>query len=157
MIEDHISILPQLSEPSPPCPKGTDKGTDTPPSALLPRKRSHQKHGHSAVAQPHEGTTERSRVANCEWKSTTTHHAPGYWDQLLNISLTHRALSEFNCRATLKEKKAVFPASTPQDLDGFPHHLKQDLKRFARFGGPDLSDIVGVTHQSSSPFSDAPY
>jgi len=77
------------------------------------------------------------------WGSTTTHHAPGFYDLLsssgIGIGLTKRALQEFdrrNASETRQEPLEKLPFKDPLP----------DIKRFARHGGPDLSDVIGVSH-----------
>ena len=96
------------------------------------------------------------------------HHSPGYidtpafWDSLTKIWLTKHALKEFNrrnsrprspcCQARrptirnfLAEQRNVRQRISAADFlrNSAPKHLK-DVKQFARHGGPDLSDLVGV-------------
>ncbi|WEW59006.1 hypothetical protein PRK78_004474 [Emydomyces testavorans] len=96
------------------------------------------------------------------------HHAPGYidtpafWDSLSKIWLTKHALREFNRRNSLLhapchqarslttqkflvEQRNVRQCIAAADLlrNSAPKCLK-DVKRFARHGGPNLSDLVGV-------------
>lgn len=77
------------------------------------------------------------------WKSTTTHHAQGFWDLLsssgIGISLTKHALQEFDQRNTSETRQG------PLEKPLFKNPLL-DIKRFARHGGPGLSDIKGVSH-----------
>ena len=87
------------------------------------------------------------------WNSTTTHHAPGFWDTLPYIFLTRRALQEFDRRNTLVKitaKKTLPHISRSSGKDRIElstlRRASPHLKRFARAGGPDLSDIKGVSH-----------
>ncbi len=108
----------------------------------LLRKRKHR-----AVAQPQERNNKRRKpTPKCEWNSTTTYHALGFSDSLSKILLSRRALQEFDRRDALRVREAGIGASASVDLSG-------DLKRFARNGGPDLSDIGGVCYKYTQCFS----
>ncbi|KAL9128188.1 MAG: hypothetical protein Q9217_003088 [Psora testacea] len=84
------------------------------------------------------------------WKSTTTHHAPGFWRLLrssgIGISLTKGALQELD-RSNTSERQ-----QEPLEKPPFEGPL-EDIKRFSRHGCPDLSDIKGVSsaHWTSLP------
>ena len=98
---------------------------------------------------------------------TTVSQPPSaFWDSLSKIWLTKSALRELNCRnsqpissqprsqsrrpvtrnffAELKRSRRV-----TQSASDFLRHLEpgisKDIKRFARNGGPDLSDLRGVS------------
>ena len=108
-----------------------------------PHVSSSRKRKHRAIVQPQETNIKRCEgPPKRQWNSTTTHHAPGFWDSLSQIFLTHRALKEFDRREALKAREATTESLTPGTLVG-------DIKRFARTGGPDLLDIVGVNDQLS--------
>ena len=71
-----------------------------------------------------------------------------YWDNLSKLWLTDDALQEFN-RRTIRPTIPIPPHRTgKEDID------PAKLKRFARHGGPSLSDIRGVSLIQS--FSDSP-
>lgn len=64
---------------------------------------------------------------------------PEYWDKLSRVPLCRRALREFNRRAV---QPIALQPRTERDIEG---SLLQQLKRFARRGGPDLRRIRGVS------------
>jgi len=69
-----------------------------------------------------------------------------YWDSLLKLWLTRRALSELNRR----NGQVAFPIESvtrshySRNAIGQFNPVSTLLKRFARRGGPDNSDLVGV-------------
>ena len=73
--------------------------------------------------------------------ASATPHLSNFWDHLSTIHLTRRALRELNRRNNLRDSPAerALPASDSR---------LSDIIRFARQGGPDLSDIVGVSWSS---------
>ncbi|MCJ1388075.1 hypothetical protein MMC18_000919 [Xylographa bjoerkii] len=79
------------------------------------------------------------------WKSTTTHHAPGFWDLLtssgINISLTKRALQEFDRRNAEEAPKTPIQKVFSQEY--FP----LDIKRFSRHA--NYSDLRGYPEPAS--------
>lgn len=78
------------------------------------------------------------------------HRTPSwFWDNLSRQLLTSRALREFN-------RRTVWPA-TPVPPDWIDKEIKYpaQLKRFARHGGPSLSDLRAVS--SIKPFSKNPF
>ena len=95
-----------------------------------------------------------SSLANRQ-NSRSDPHLAAIWDHLSTIHLTRRALQEFNRRSA--KQGNTHSALTPRSkqLKGHSSSAKkillksklqdQYLKRFARQGGPDLSDIVGVS------------
>lgn len=80
-------------------------------------------------------------VRPCKKKNkSTTHHLPGFWDELSSIStifVTRRALKELDRRNTLLSAGYLGRQSTSNSFAG-------DIKRFARHGGPDLLDLRAV-------------
>ena len=96
------------------------------------QSRERHKDGHNSTIQ-------------CWWSSTTTHHAQAFWDSLSKHFLTHRALEEFDRRESVQREYHTSRAATASSAP-------RDLKRFARAGGPDLSDIVGVCILIFSPY-----
>ena len=99
---------------------------------------------------------------------TTVSHLPAFWDNLSKIWLTRHALKELNRRnrqpassqlrsqyrracqpvtrnfAELKRNRGVTQSASDFLSHCDPGTLK-DLKIFARNGGPDLSDLKGVS------------
>lgn len=62
-----------------------------------------------------------------------------FWDKLSRVPLCRRALREFNRRAVQST------APIPRPKREIERSQVQQLKRFARRGGPDLSRIRGVS------------
>ena len=83
-----------------------------------------------------------------------------YWNTLSKVPVTRRALKEFDRRhreqstsskrrklGRQRERKIVrtiYPNKAEQDLSQAAVHKSQRIKRFARGGGPDLTDLRGV-------------
>ena len=61
---------------------------------------------------------------------------PSFWDNLSRQWLTTRTLGEWNRRTALAAASDLPPRVDQEDWD---------LKRFARQGGPDLSEVRGVS------------
>ena len=85
---------------------------------------------------------------------STTHNGPSFYDLLPRIELTRRALQEFDRRKGLTSKPV--PSTTAIPAEDLPKSLPlrrtevlADLKRFARTGGTNLSDIRGFPRPSS--------
>ena len=82
-----------------------------------------------------------------EWRSTAFHHAPGFWDLLvangITLSLNRRTLQEFNRRNSLENQRTNLLEERPSKVFG-AQIAQAELKRFARLGGPNLSNIRGV-------------
>lgn len=93
----------------------------------------HKKHDPAAKSQ-------WKSVVNLPWKSSGTHHAPGFWDSLPTIYLTRRALQEFD-RRKAQETSRDSAASRLTSRE----EPRETLQRYSRMGGPDLSDIRGVS------------
>jgi len=66
---------------------------------------------------------------------------PEFWDTLSRVPLCRRALREFNRRAV---QPIALQPRPERDIEG---SLLQQLKRFARRGGPDLRRIRGYPEQ----------
>jgi len=75
---------------------------------------------------------------------STKYHLPGFWDAISSISLTRRALQEFDRRNSIY----IPQATEPTEVDEV-EFVVGDIKRFARLGGPDLSDIQGYPEPSA--------
>ena len=80
-----------------------------------------------------------------KFKSTKKHHSasnfpPAFYDSLSKVWLTRRALRELDRRNQLTSSVcAQAPAPKPvRRLN------RKDLERFARHGGPELSNLRGV-------------
>ena len=131
-----VPIITSLNDPS--------------PSAYRKRKRD--------SGLPEKGGNKRPKGPQVSrWNSTATHHSPGFWDTLSHIFLTRRAVQEFDRRNALAGTSADktlcrssrFPGK--RCIEGSTlRKASPALKRFARTGGPDLSDIQGVGHTLNS-------
>lgn len=91
-----------------------------------------------------DGRPKISRV----WKSTATHHAPGYWDSLSKIGITKRALQEANRRNAIQVEKTSNQIANIRD-----EYFPWDIKRFSRHA--DYSDLRGVSTAYASANRDA--
>ncbi|KAI0413998.1 hypothetical protein F5X98DRAFT_366206 [Xylaria grammica] len=65
---------------------------------------------------------------------------PAFWDSLSEVPLTKNALRELERR---KPPRPVTQPSTAKCLDYYSLTTRERIKRFARIGGPDLSDLRG--------------
>lgn len=63
---------------------------------------------------------------------------PQFWDSLSTIPLVEAALEELDRRNNLAEEESDIPDSTTDQVDC-------DLVHFARHGGPDLTDLRGIS------------
>jgi hypothetical protein len=66
-----------------------------------------------------------------------------FWDNLLQVQLTPKALREFDRRT---ERHS---ASSPPRISAIEEHSIAQIKRFARLGGPALDNIRGVNSAST--------
>ena len=70
-------------------------------------------------------------------------HSPAFYDSLSKVWLTRRALKELDRRTTQIKNELEKPGPTCwQEYQGYI--WKKQLQRFARRGGPELSDLRGV-------------
>ncbi|RKU46610.1 hypothetical protein DL546_006794 [Coniochaeta pulveracea] len=100
-----------------------------------PQKRKRQRAQKTSPAniteRPAKKIKTRSEIELDAWASWK--YPPEFWDRLSKISLTHRALEEHDRRVSLRHPPRAFTTATTVG----------DLARFARHGGPDLSDLRG--------------
>lgn len=73
---------------------------------------------------------------------------PQFWDNLSHIPLVKRALRELDRRNSTTQLRGQDP-EVSRPSPGDPRQLgaginQQDIRRFSRTGGPDLSDLRGV-------------
>ena len=118
------------------------------PEASNPRKRKRQ--ATEVGSQPSEAQPHHSGSLS----TSLNDHLPGLYDHLSNIRLTKRALKEFDRRIDLLPKPVHLTA--PAQTDALPlrrGEILADLQRFARNGGPDLSDLRGIPHPASVPLA----
>ena len=129
-------------------------GQGEPPSVDAPNPRKRKHRGSAARGQIFKRLP---RPSSPTWISTT-HNAPSFYDLLPPIELTRRALQELDRRKHLTSNSAPPGAAIPAErLPGsLPLRRAQaseDLKRFTRIGGTDLSDIRGFPRPSSVPMA----
>ena len=112
--------------------------------ARQPPKRQHaDDRSRSDTESPTKKTKTRSETELEAWASWQ--YPPEFWDRLSKITLTRKAVEEYNRRVRLEQHPSP-PLPRPQ---GRAEHLvytlpAKRLARFAQFGGPDLSDLRGV-------------
>lgn len=87
------------------------------------------------------------------WQSSTR-NPPSFWDSLSSIKLTSAALDELNRRNKHLPKPVPIALGTDSgvDFDNLPARrgeISAELQRFARVGGPSLTDIRGYTRPGS--------
>lgn len=85
---------------------------------------------------PSSNTSTNSSSTEISW-STWDRAERSYWDSLSQLLLTSSSLREFNRRNALLRTQA----SPNGDITVTRKHKPTDIIRFARRGGPDLSDI----------------
>jgi len=107
------------------------------------RRRSAIEEEHSIPATP-QLPWKKAKSRYQSRRETNT----AYWDSLSKLRLTRRALNELN-RRNRKRASPIRPTIAhgldPSDEAGHLKNLSQQLKRFARHGGPDLRDVGGVS------------
>jgi len=116
---------------------------------LKSQSRSRRKTGASPQAHIAKNPHLLSPPSSRRWKSTTSHHAPGFWNLLkandIRLSLNKRTLQEFDRKNSLENQRQTPLEERPSE--GLRAQITSaELKRFARLGGPDLSNIKGVSH-----------
>jgi hypothetical protein len=84
--------------------------------------------------------TTRGEVESEPWESREL--PSGFDCRLSKIKLTHGALREFNRRT---RPRRTHPSPTVGLHANIDTVTPQDLARFARYGGPDLGDLRGVS------------
>ena len=90
---------------------------------------------------------ERGRKRNCITRedNRTGHWPPGFYDRLSKVHLTRGALREFERRTA--QSKLLSPPIPNSCTITSSEPTNQQLKRFSRHGGPDLTHIRGVSTQ----------
>ncbi len=91
---------------------------------------------HSTTATPQHPWKKAKRSRQSQQDTNTA-----YWDSLSKLWLTRCALDELNRRNRQRASPVRTASARRQDLEGEPGQLK----RFARYGGPDLRDLRGVS------------
>ncbi|KAF4449549.1 glyoxylate reductase [Fusarium austroafricanum] len=74
-------------------------------------------------------------------------YPPHFWDNLSKVSLSPRALKEVDRRA--RNSRSQLPASTAGEVSS-------NIARFARQGGPDLSDLRGYPYPATMNSRESP-
>lgn len=123
------------------------------------RKRKHRtlssEHQNTQTESPNhsEPPARRQRISSCSSSNTSTNSSSNssswsnwdraqrsYWDSLSRLWLTPSSLREFNRRNALLRTQA----SPNRDIAVSSKRNHIDITRFARRGGPDLSDMRQV-------------
>ena len=115
--------------------------------------RDRRTESNSAPTSPGEPTPPTKKIktrteidpdAWASWK-----YPPKFWERLSKIWLTHRAVEEHNRRTRLRRRPPSPPSPGLRELAQHPVPTvttnARDFFRFARHGGPDLSDLRGVS------------
>jgi hypothetical protein len=92
-----------------------------------------------------QAPVEPQSPVKCQKKSrrSRSQTPPEFWNSLSRVPLCRRALRELNRRLVQPTiPKPPIPLVLNSNLS------QQQLKRFARYGGPDLQDIRGVGYIS---------
>jgi len=107
------------------------------------RRRGAIEQDHSTTATPHPPRKKAKRRRQSQQETNTA-----YWDSLSKQWLTRRALNELDRRNRQRASPVRPTVAYGLDLVAEPgqlENLSTQLKRFARHGGPDLRDLVGVS------------
>ena len=112
------------------------------PRIQNPRKRKRQ--ASESNSQPGEAQPHHPARA----PTSLTHHLPTIYDQPSEIKLTRQALKEFDRKNNLSTEPLIPTApclvdNPTEDLPTRCGEIPTELQRFARQGGPDLSDLKG--------------
>ncbi|KAL5338945.1 hypothetical protein BJX70DRAFT_398146 [Aspergillus crustosus] len=80
-------------------------------------------------------------------KHRTFHPPPAFWDNLTKLWLTKSGLREVSRRCTpvYSDQPSIPQLFAPDFLRSCSTASIKEIKRLSRYGGPDLSDIVGCT------------
>ncbi len=136
----------------------------TPPSALAPgdvlrdglsvsRKRKRR-------TDPTKESNKRRRPPRLDipYFPSSTRHSPGFWDHLKTVFLTRGALKELDRRNASNPKPD--PSRTRNKKNSkiakrclVTSNQSPGLERFSRTGGPDLTDLRGVSVLVLSQFN----
>ena len=81
------------------------------------------------------------RLQEKERPAYPTQLPPAFWDKLSEVPLTKNALRELERR---KPRRLSTRPKTAQCFDYCSPTEREQIKRFARRGGPNLSDLRGV-------------
>jgi len=107
------------------------------------RRRGAIEQDHSTTAIPQPPRKKAKRRCQSQQETNTA-----YWDSLSKQWLTRRALNELDRRNRQRASPVRPTVAYGLDLVAEPgqlENLSTQLKRFARHGGPDLRDLVGVS------------
>jgi len=107
------------------------------------RRRGAIEQDHSTTVIPHPPRKKAKRRHQSQQETNTA-----YWDSLSKLWLTRRALDELDRRNRQKASPVRPTVTRGLDLGDEPSQLENpstQLKRFARHGGPDLRNLVGVS------------
>ncbi|OAA63261.1 hypothetical protein SPI_03424 [Niveomyces insectorum RCEF 264] len=121
--------------------------------ARSPLKRQHvDERSRSDAEPPVKKTKTRSETELEAWASWK--YPPEFWDRLSEISLTRKALEEHDRRIRLQQRPSP-PLPCPRGRAGQLVHTlpTRSLARFARLGGPDLTDLRGYPQPVTTPQS----
>lgn len=119
--------------------------------ARLPLKRQYvDERSRSDAEPPIKKTKTRSETELEAWASWK--YPPEFWDRLSDISLTRKALEEHNRRVRLQQHPSPPLPCLKGRAEQLVHTLpNRSLARFARLGGPDLTDLRGHPRPTTIP------
>lgn len=102
------------------------------------------------IDPPAKKAKTRSEVELEAWASWE--YPPEFWDRLSKISLSHRALKEFDRRTRTRrcDPSPPSPPVCPSRRVFSRATTSRELARFARHGGPDLRDLRGASQYELS-------
>jgi len=110
-------------------------------TASMTSQKEHRqrKRGRDQLASEESG----SQVSAKRQKRSADNYPPDVWDNLSKITLTRKALREFDRRT--RENRHPQAARVQETAPRLLRSAVRRLERFARNGGPDLSKLRGVS------------
>lgn len=122
------------------------------PAAHINSRKRRRSHQHSTEVE--EGTAQTTSKRRKVIYTADPQQPAAYWDNLSEIPLTRRALTEHNRRnsqaaqvSSTNEQSRIYrppPESATSILKGYSREKYKDLKRFSRCGGPGFQALRAV-------------
>ena len=125
--------------------------------AVPPRKRKWSSpHAYEVDNTPYL-SSKRQRVDENHTREARHAARDRFWDTLSKVCLTRRALREFDRRNAARDRKqthttdlGLWPRNrSPTNVSQLTAASRKNLKRFARRGGPSLTDLRNVSRATN--------
>ncbi|CAK7238290.1 hypothetical protein SEUCBS140593_010516 [Sporothrix eucalyptigena] len=121
--------------------------------ARKPPKRQHvDDRPRSGAEPPHKKPKTHSETELEAWSNWI--YPPAFWDGLSKLQLTRKAVAEHNRRLRLQQhpSPSLRRCEAHERAEQLAHTLlASGLARFARHGGPNLTDLRGYPHPATNP------